>query len=134
MGPKENAQPPKRQRTLLLFILGYEALGCLFGGILLVIAPDGSLLKMPVSLMHGVFPDFLFPGLILFGLGLLNLAAWTEVFFRRNSDWLTTGPALGGLFVWFVVEIMIIREIHWLHAMWGIPVLIGLVIFIRDKK
>jgi hypothetical protein len=32
---------------------------------------------------------------------------------------------LGGLAVWFIVEIAILRELHWLHAMWGLPVLTG---------
>jgi hypothetical protein len=29
--------------------------------------------------------------------------------------------------VWFFVEIVILRELHWLHVMWGFPVILGLV-------
>ncbi len=120
----------KWQRIILLCILGYETAGCLLGGILLIIAPDGNLMDMPVDIMNGVFQDFLFPGIILFGLGILNLAAWISVFFRAKTDLIFTALALGGLLVWFVVEILIIQELHWLHAMWGFPVLAGLVLFI----
>lgn len=112
-------------RITLLSVLGYEAAGCLLGGILLVAAPDGRLLDMPVDIMHGVFRDFLIPGIILFGLGILNTAAFFAVLRRRPSDWIMAGLALGGLLIWFWIEIAILQEFHWLHAMWGLPVVAG---------
>jgi uncharacterized protein len=113
------------QRVILLSVLGYEGLGALLGGSLLVAAPDGHLMDMPVGIMHGFFPDFLIPGLILFGLGLLNTASFVAVWRRAPTGWLLAGLGLGGLTVWFMVEIAILRELHWLHAMWGLPVLVG---------
>jgi len=80
---------------------------------------------MPVKLMNGVFRDFYVPGIILFTLGILNLAAFITAFRRTGSDWLWTYFALGGLVIWFWVEIAILHEFHWLHAMWGLPVIIG---------
>ena len=115
------------QRITLLTILGYEGAGALVGGALLVAKPDGRYMDMPVSLMHGAFRDFLIPGLILFGLGLLNVAAFVGVLRKRRWDWLGAGVALGGLAIWFLVEIVILRELHWLHVMWGFPVLLGIV-------
>jgi hypothetical protein len=38
--------------------------------------------------------------------------------------------ALGGLVIWFTVEIIIPQEFHWLHAMWGLPVLAGIMVTI----
>ena len=67
------------QRITLLTVLGYEGLGSLTGGALLVAGPDGRTMDMPVRLMHGTFTDFLIPGIILFGLGLLNVAAFFAV-------------------------------------------------------
>lgn len=113
------------QRIILLVVLGYEAAGCLLGGSFLIAAPDGRLMDMPVDMMRGVFPDFLVPGIILFGLGILNVAAFVSVLRRTGSDWFIAGLALGGLAIWFTVEIIILNELHWLHAMWGIPVLLG---------
>ncbi len=55
------------RRIILLIVLGYEAAGCLLGGSLLVIAPDGRFMNMPVGIMHGVFPDFFIPG-VMFGM------------------------------------------------------------------
>ncbi len=112
-------------RIILLCVLGYEAAGSLLGGSLLVAAPDGRLMDMPVHIMHDVFPDFLIPGIILFGLGILNAAAFVAVLRRTRSDWVMAGLALGGLAVWFWVEIAILQELHWLHFMWGLPVLVG---------
>lgn len=121
---------PRWHRILLLAVLCYEAAGCLLGGGLLLASPDGRYMDMPVDRMHGVFRDFLLPGSILFGLGILNLIAFITVLYKRNSDWIMAGLALGGLFSWFVVEIIILQELHWLHAMWGLPVLLGCVMAI----
>jgi hypothetical protein len=32
---------------------------------------------------------------------------------------------LGGLVIWFWVEIAILQQLHWLHFMWGLPVIVG---------
>jgi hypothetical protein len=113
------------ERIILLIVLGYEGLGALVGGSLLVAKPDGRLMEMPVGIMHGTFDDFLIPGIILFALGVLNVAAFFFVLRRSRFDWLAAGLAMGGLAIWFVVEIVILRELHWLHAMWGLPVILG---------
>lgn len=113
------------QRITLLIVLGYEGAGALAGGCLLVAAPDGRIMDMPVNIMHGVFHNFLIPGLILFGLGILTTTAFIAVLRRTRIDWFLSGLALGGLAFWFIVEIAILQEFHWLHAMWGLPVLVG---------
>lgn len=120
----------KWQRISLLSIIGYEAAGCLLGGSLLIAAPDGRLMDMPVNLMHGVFQNFMIPGIILFGLGLLNTFAFVTIIKKSTYDWVIAGLALGGLYIWFVVEIIILQELHWLHLMWGLPVLLGWMITI----
>lgn len=121
---------PAWQRITLLSVLGYEAAGCLLGGALLIAAPDGKYMDMPVEMMHGFFSDFLIPGIVLFALGILNTLAFVVVFRRTSSDWFMVALALGGLSIWFVAEILIIQELHWLHAMWGLPVLLGWVVTI----
>jgi len=122
---------PVWQRILLLAVLGYEAAGCLAGGAMLIAEPDGSLMQMPVNLMHGAFPDFLIPGIFLAILGSINTIAFFSVLLRRVSAWLPVNLALGGLLIWFYVEIVILRELHWLHAMWGLPVIGGTMLSTR---
>ncbi len=121
---------PAWQRIVLLVILGYESAGCLLGGSFLIAQPDGHLMDMPVDILHGSFIDFHIPGIILYGLGILNTLAFIAVLRRSGFDWFMAGMALGGLFIWFWVEIAILREIVWLHAMWGLPVLMGWVVLI----
>jgi hypothetical protein len=106
-------------------MLGYEGLGAVVGGSLLVAKPDGRYMDMPVGIMHGTFRDFLIPGVILFALGLLNIGAFVAVLRRSRTDWAAAGLAIVGLMVWFLVEIVILRELHWLHVMWGFPVILG---------
>jgi len=53
-------------RNLLVFLLGFLSLGAFYGGIALLISPDGSMFQMPASLLEkSPFDDFLIPGLIL---------------------------------------------------------------------
>src|SRR6187401_3012002 len=113
------------QRLILLIVLGYEGLGALVGGILLAAKPDGGYMKIPVAGLHGAFRDFLIPGLILVGLGVLNVVAFFGVLRRARWDWLGAALAIGGWAVWFFVEIVILQEIVWLHVMWGFPVILG---------
>lgn len=114
------------KRIILLIVLALEGVGGVLGGILLMAAPDGHLMQMPVELMHGTFPNFFIPGMILTGMGILNLAAFVSVLLRSRIDWIMAGLALVGYFIWFTVEIAILHELHWLHIVWGTPVLIGI--------
>ena len=127
----------KWQRILLLIVLAYEGLGGIAGGILLTAKPDGQLMKMPVNIMHGTFPDFMIPGIILLGLGILSCIAFYVVLRRKPTDWLWAGTAMGGYLIWFIVEIIILRGVHWLHAMWGLPVVAGFwcaLIMVKSSK
>ncbi|HEV7231654.1 MAG TPA: flavodoxin domain-containing protein [Bacteroidia bacterium] len=123
--PESRAVMARWQRLTLLFILAYEGAGGLLGGTLLLIAPDGRLMDMPVHIMHGAFIDFFIPGLILLGLGILNSYAFIALLRRSRFAWIATGLAMGGFLVWFAVEIIILQRLHWLHVMWGIPVVVG---------
>ncbi|MFN0062506.1 MAG: hypothetical protein ACKVPX_08300 [Myxococcaceae bacterium] len=116
------------QRVVLLIVLAYEGLGGLVGGGLLIAKPDGQYMSMPVEIMHGIFPDFVIPGVILLGLGLLTLSAFFSVLRQRRNAWVVTSLAIGGFIVWFFVEIVILRELHWLHLMWGTPVILGAIV------
>lgn len=124
---EEKLQHSGWQRVVLLAVLGYEGAGALFGGSLLIAAPDGRLMDMPVSIMHGAFPDFMIPGLILLALGIGNTVAFFAILRRFRPGWLLAVLALAALAGWFWIEIAILRDVHWLHAMWGLPVLLGLV-------
>ena len=115
------------QRMTLLIVLGYEGAGSLLGSLLLIAAPDGRLMNMPVEIMHGTFANFLVPAIMLFGLGVLTTAAFFAVLRRTPNDWFMACLALGGFLIWFWIEIAILQGVHWLHAMWGLPVVPGII-------
>ena len=73
-------QKIKWQRIVVLFVLAYEALGGLAGGLLLIAAPDGRYMDLPVSLVRGYFDDFLIPGSILIAMGVVSAIAFMSVF------------------------------------------------------
>ena len=115
------------QRIILLTALLYEGFGGLSGGVLLALKPDGSYMKMPVEIMNGFFPDYFIPGIILILMGILNITAFSLVLKRNRLDWLFSGMAMGGFIIWFTVEIIVLGGLHWLHIMWGLPVIIGFI-------
>jgi len=51
---------------MLIFLLGWLSVGALYGGVALILKPDGSFFNMPVDILKGSpFMDFLIPGIIL---------------------------------------------------------------------
>ncbi len=100
---------------------------CLFAGITsicggteLALAPDGSTLGLPLSILgHSPFSNFLVPGLLLAGVvGVINTLAGILVLARKRS---AGGAALVGgvaMFTWIVVEMVLLRSFHWLHAVY----------------
>jgi hypothetical protein len=55
-------------RVVLVLIQAFVALTALVGGGLLMRAPDGHLLQLPLAVLtHAPFIDFFWPGVLLFG-------------------------------------------------------------------
>ncbi len=117
---------------LLVFLLGFLSLGALGGGGLLVLAPGGQLLRMPLSLLAGsLFNSFLGPGLVLFFVlgvapGWLAVALVTKPPSRlaerlncfADMHWAWTGSVYVAfaLVGWLQLEMIFIRAATWLHA------------------
>lgn len=120
-GGAPTSTAPKAPRTfaawILVALLLVQAVGAIGGGAVLVISPDGDLMRMPTSQLEGSpFDSFLVPGLILLVvLGILPLAAAVGLLFRRTWAWWLAGVVGCGLAIWIVVEMSII-DYHWLMA------------------
>ena len=116
----------KRPWTLyvLLALLLFQGIGAIGGGFVLMISPDGSLIHMPVSILHGfIFRDFFVPGLILFlVLGVFPLFTFSVMIARpdwrfikalsiyrdRYVGWMFSLFIGLGLIIWMDVEVAII--------------------------
>lgn len=74
---------------LLVFLMIFLALGGLYGGLGLVIKPDGSILQMSITFLEGTpFDNYLFPGLILlFLMGIFPSFLIYPLFAKPDWKW-----------------------------------------------
>ncbi len=137
MGNSANPRPAAVWLLILLLVL--LGVGALAGGGMLAVAPDGHLLQMPLDMLqHSPFPNFLIPGiLLLLFLGIYPLAVayslwkcppwgWPALLNPfRGIHWSWAGSLAAGVIVlvWIIVEMLMLRAIHFLHVLyfvWGI--------------
>lgn len=107
-------------------------IGAVFGGGLLTLAPDGSLLSMPLSLLESSpFQSYLVPGillLVLIGIYPLLIVAFlisekplpvAETFnLYRDTHWAWMHSLYVGfiLIIWLTVEMYMLRAIYLVHV------------------
>lgn len=91
----------------LLFFQGISAIA---GGVALVASPDGAIMHMPLSNLHGSpFSDFLVPGIILLlVLGVFPLIVLVGMWQRRARAWYGSFAVGCGLVIFEIVEVTVI--------------------------
>jgi hypothetical protein len=114
-----------RLAMILEIFLG---IGALFGGIQFIVAPDGHLMGVPLSMLAGTpFHSFLVPGLLLFtfvGVGPIVAAAVTA---RRRAIGPLAALAVGlTLMGWITVEMVIFAGLTSLF--WAFYLVLGTII------
>lgn len=107
-------------KKLLGVILGFTGVSAIICGALLIAYPDGSALGLPLYLLEpSPFNDFFIPGIVLtFVVGGSQLYALISNARRagsRNYSVEIAGILLGG---WIVVQMIMIRQISWLHLIY----------------
>ncbi len=136
----ERRQAVVRALVVLHVLLG---VGAVISGGLLMAAPDGHLMQMPVSMLdHSPFSNFAIPGLILFTLlGIYPLCVayglWKRPGWRwpdainpfKGIHWSWAASLAAGVIVviWIVVEVIMLRAFEFLHALylgWGIVLIV----------
>jgi hypothetical protein len=98
----------------------FIAPGAIISGLFMILAPDGSLMKMPLTMLSGTpFRDFLVPGIILFTVnGLGNLLSGV-LSFRRHKLAGFAGITFGlGLMIWIFVQVSLIGGGSWLQYLY----------------
>lgn len=118
-------QPESRRRTpavwALLGLLLLQGLGGTGGGLSLSLRPDGSIMRMPVSLLEGSpFTDYLVPGLVLLVvLGIAPLVAMIALWLRRTWGWYVAFAVGCALVIFEIVEVQFI-PFSWLQPLFGV--------------
>jgi len=122
---------------ILQLFIGLGAFVC---GILMIIKPDGSLMKMPLSMLNGSpFRDFLVPGIILFTInGAGNLYSGF-LSFRQHKLAGFGGIFFGlGMMIWIFIQVNMIAGGSWLQYLYFslglIELLLGFAIREIERK
>jgi menaquinone-dependent protoporphyrinogen oxidase len=104
-------------RTVIVIECLFAGVTAVFGGATLVASPDGAIIQMPTSmLVHSPFANFMIPGLILLTIvGFGNCLS--GVMHLRRADFAPMASTVTGmgLVVWIVVEMIMLRSVHWLQ-------------------
>jgi hypothetical protein len=128
-------EPLSRVAKGALALEAVLAIGALGGGLVLMLAPRGEIMPLPLSALAGSpFDTYFMPGLILFGvLGLGPLIAARLAWLRHPLAPIAAFFVGAGLLVWVAVEVAIIGYSNEppLQAMYGVLGVAILLVAIR---
>lgn len=101
-------------RVLLAALCLFAGLSAIGGGAGLAFGSDGSLMRIPLSLLaHSPFRDFFVPGLLLASIvgGVSTLAGVLLLVRHPRAD--AEALVAGGILsTWIVVEVLLLRHVH----------------------
>ncbi len=122
-------------KFLLIFLLVFLSIGAIFGGVVFIIKPDGSIFDIPVEILqNSPFKDYLIPGVILlvtFGLlpiyviyALIKkpeniIMQRLNLLYDHHFSWtfaIYTGFAL---IIWINVQTLIFNAVEALHTIYS---------------
>jgi hypothetical protein len=128
-------QPLSRVARSALALEVILSIGALGGGLVLMLAPRGEIMPLPLSALAGSpFDTYFVPGLILFGaLGLGPLIAARLAWLRHPLAPTAAFVVGAGLLIWIAVEVAIIGYSNEppLQAIYGILAVAILLVALR---
>jgi hypothetical protein len=105
------------------------SVGAIVAGIMMIAAPDGHLLQMPLSMLkNSPFRSFLVPGIILLLVnGIGNLLSAILCFQGRKYAAYVAEVFGFGLIIWVFVQVSMIGGGHWLpYIYFSLGILVAL--------
>ena len=108
-------------KLLIGLLLLFNGIGAIYGGINLMIYPDGSSIQLSPDWIEGtMFKNYFIPGLVLFiANGLFSIFTLITLAFNlKNHNWFVIfqGAILTG---WILIQILLIQTIYFLHIILG---------------
>lgn len=99
-------------KTLLFILICFVALTTIFAGIILMSVPDGSMLRLPISILHStLFKDFRLPGFLLFVfVGGINLLAAFYLLINNNKkyNWAVSAGVM--TIMWVMIQSVLVEN------------------------
>jgi len=111
---------------ILLSLHVFTGVVSIVSGLMLVLAPGGEMLGLPLELLEGtMFSDFLVPGLALtFLVGLSNIVAALVITREGKIWWYASLVAADMLLIFVVVEVAIVGYVSFLQPVFGLVALV----------
>ena len=108
-------------RLISIWMLFFLSVSAFFGGILFLIAPDGSLLHISTQLLNGsIFKDYFYPGLILLTANGIIPILIAVIVIKQNIYYPMLCIAQGVILViWITVEALIIKQVQFLQLIYN---------------
>jgi len=125
----------KFTKKLLIFLHGFLSLGAIYGGLVFIIKPDGSVYDIPVEILqNSPFANFLIPGIILLvTFGLIPIYIIYALIKKPENKFLqklnllsdhhfawTFSVYIGlALIIWINVQTLIFNAVDALHTIYS---------------
>ncbi|HEX2628449.1 MAG TPA: hypothetical protein VHM26_05550 [Chitinophagaceae bacterium] len=101
-------------RLFLIILLSLISLTAIVSGGFMILYPGGTALNLPLSILEPTpFQDFMLPGWLLLGVGLVHLYAllqWWQKSGARFNWSIIAGIVISG---WIVVQMLLLAIVNW---------------------
>jgi hypothetical protein len=108
-------------RVLLIVLQAFLAISAMPSGLMLMWAPDGHLIQLPLAVLtNAPFTDFFWPGALLFTVLGMGHAVGLVLTWRHAP--LADGAALvlgAGAVIWIVVQVIMTEPLFWIQGLIG---------------
>jgi hypothetical protein len=108
-------------RVLLIVLQAFLAVSAMPSGLMLMWAPDGHLIQLPLAVLtNAPFTDFFWPGVLLFTVLGMGHAVGLVLTWQRAP--LSDGAALvlgSGTVIWIVVQVIMTEPLFWIQGLIG---------------
>jgi hypothetical protein len=98
-------------------LLLFNGIGALYGGLMMIIYPDGSGIHLSTDLLeYSIFNSYLIPGVVLLLVnGLPSFFIFGAVLFDHKKLWRLVAFQGIVLIAWLIIQILMIHKIFSLH-------------------
>ncbi|AIS63294.1 hypothetical protein [Listeria ivanovii] len=123
-------------RISSIIIVGFTAIGAIYGGLSFIFTPSGDLLSLSTGLLEGSpFVDYLIPGIFLFVfVGLFHLAAIIYLLKKLPRTKEVMFAAAIVLAVWMIVQLFIIGYVFILQPIFLAIAIVEMILAVQMKK